>query len=86
MAKRRAKKLNKQQRKDALVSARAELALLLDGNKHTARAMSWSLLKTLGAVRQMQEFGSLPFSWTLGDIAEDGFFQTTMAPKLKPLA
>ena len=85
MAKRKKKKLTKQQRKDALVSARAELTLLLDGSKRTAIAMTWSLLKTRGAIRHIQEFGELPWHWTLGDIAEDGFFQTTMAPRLKPL-
>jgi hypothetical protein len=66
MAKRKSKKLNKQQRKDTLVAARAELALLLDGSKDTAKAMSWSLLKTRAAILHIQEFGEMPWHWTTG--------------------
>ena len=64
MAKRAKKQPSKQQRKDELVAARAELALLLDGNKHTAKAMTWNLTKTRIATRHMQEFGALPFNFT----------------------
>lgn len=63
MANRKKKTLNKQQRKNELVAARAELALLLDGNKHTVKAMSWNLTKTRGAILHIQEFGEMPWHW-----------------------
>ena len=78
------KQLTKQQRKDALIAARAELALLLDGSKHTAKAMTWNLKRTLEAIYHIQEFGELPWHWTLGGIPND-FIQTKMETKLKPL-
>lgn len=81
MKKQKKKQLTKQQRKDALVAARAELALLLDGSKHTAKAMTWNRLKTLGAIRHIKEFGELPWHWTLGGIPKD-FIQTKMETRL----
>ena len=75
------KQLTKQQRKDALIAARAELALLLDGSKHTAKAMTWNLKRTLEAISHIHEFGELPWHWTLGGIPKD-FIQTKMETKL----
>ena len=85
MAKQKQKKPNKQQRKDALVAARAELMLMLDGSKHTARAMTWNLKRTRDAMFYMKEFGELPWLWTLADFAKDDFIQTKMETRLKPL-
>ena len=66
------KRPNKQQRKDSLAAARGELLLLLDGNKHSAKAMTWNTAKTREAIRHIQEFGSLPFHFT-AEYEKNGF-------------